>query len=228
MELVAPLAATWGATAVSRARLAVLALALAVASGITLGLVVHAVSGSTAGGPGLPAMHGQASWAPGERRAPSFALRDQRGELVALDSLRGKPVLLAFFDSRCKRQCPLAGRQLGGKLRRMAPAERPVLLIVGVNPGGDTRASIRRATREWGLAGPYRWHWLRGAKQKLARVWRNYGVTVRPGAGDVTHTLAVYLIDRRGFERTGYLFPFLPNFIELDLRKLVGERAPAA
>jgi hypothetical protein len=51
---------------------------------------------------------------------------------------------------------------------------------------------------------------------------------VRPGAGDVTHTLAVYLIDRRGFERTGYLFPFLPNFIELDLRKLVGERAPAA
>ena len=59
-------------------------------------------------------------------------------------------------------------------------------------------------------------------------MWRNYGVTVRPGAGDVTHTLAVYLIDRRGFERTGYLFPFLPNFIELDLRKLVGERAPAA
>jgi cytochrome oxidase Cu insertion factor (SCO1/SenC/PrrC family) len=110
----------------------------------------------------------------------------------------------------------------------MAPAERPVPLIVGVNPGGDTRASIRRATREWGLAGPHRWHWLRGAKQELARVWRNYGVTVRPGAGDVAHTLAVYLIDRRGFERTGYLFPFLPNFVELDLRKLAAERAPAA
>jgi hypothetical protein len=38
------------------------------------------------------------------------------------------------------------------------------------------------------------------------------------------HGLVLYLIDRRGFERTGYLFPFLPNFVALDLRTLHGER----
>jgi hypothetical protein len=36
---------------------------------------------------------------------------------------------------------------------------------------------------------------------------------------------ALYLIDRRGFARTGYLFPFLPNFVALDLRSLGRERA---
>jgi hypothetical protein len=50
-------------------------------------------------------------------------------------------------------------------------------------------------------------------------------MTVVPGTNDIAHGLALYLIDRRGFERTGYLFPFLPNFVALDLRSLGRERA---
>jgi hypothetical protein len=37
--------------------------------------------------------------------------------------------------------------------------------------------------------------------------------------------MALYLIDRRGDERAGYLFPFLPNFVALDLRTLARERS---
>jgi len=210
---------------VSRTRLAGVAIALAALGGVGVALVAYLALGSAEGGLALPRMHGQATWLPGEKRAPPFELRDQNGRVVSLSGLRDGPVLLTFLDSRCVMQCPIAGRQLGMMLRFMAPADRPTLLIVSVDPAGDTPASIRHATASWQLSGPWRWHWLRGAKRELATVWRDYGITGRPAANDMTHDLALYLIDRRGFERAGYLFPFLPNFVALDLQALARERA---
>lgn len=214
----------------NRARLALAVVVLAAVAGAGLGLVTVLATGTEQNrialvgrdSFGLPETHGQAKWSPGERRAPPFTLRDQSGRSVSLASLRRRPVLLTFFDSVCRDQCPVAGRDLGIMLRQMAPAERPTLVIVSVNPTGDTPQSIRRATAEWGLAGPWRWHWLRGTRADLAPVWADYGVTVDPTTRDVTHGMALYLIDRRGFQRTAYLFPFLPNFVERDLKVLAG------
>ena len=204
----------------SRVRLAALVLALGALAGVGIGLIASSLTGQAQAG--SPELHGQASWSPGERRAPSFALLDQEGRRVSLAALR-RPVLLTFLDSRCHGQCPIEGRQLGIMLRRMAPATRPKLLIVGVNPSGDTPASIRHALRTWRLTGPWQSHWLHGSRRELARVWRAYGIGVEPTTNDVTHGMALYLIDRRGFERAGYLFPFLPNFVALDLRALAEE-----
>jgi cytochrome oxidase Cu insertion factor (SCO1/SenC/PrrC family) len=202
-------------------RLGLLLVAVGALTGIGLGIVAHlALGGRGEGGLDLPALHGQASWSPGEKRAPPFQLRDHEGTLVSLTELRKRPVLLTFLDSVCAQQCPIMGRQLGMMFRRMPPADRPALLIVSVNPSGDSPASIRHAMANWRLGGPWRWHWLRGTKPELAAVWRAYGMTVKPGTKVITHGLALYLIDRRGFQRTGYLFPFLPNFVELDLRSL--------
>lgn len=212
-------------TAGFRRRLALIAIVAGGVTGVGLGLVAYLVTGERAqGGLALPSLNGQASWAAGERPAPPFTLRDQNGSVVSLGALRTRPVLLTFLDSHCVEQCPIMGRQLATMLRQLAPAERPTLLIVGVNPAGDTRASIRRAMREWRLAGPWRWHWVRGTRNELTTVWRDYGITVEPTTNDITHGLALYLIDRRGFERTGYLFPFLPNFVALDLQTLARER----
>lgn len=208
----------------SRVGLATLAVALGALGGAGIGLVVTGVTSRGQAQAGLPELHGQASWKSGERRAPAFALRDQSGRRVSLAVLQ-RPVLLTFLDSRCHGQCPIEGRQLGTMLRRMEPAVRPALLIVGVNPSGDTPSRIRHAMRKWRLTGPWQWHWLRGTKRELERVWRAYGIGVEPTTNDVTHGMALYLIDRRGFERTGYLFPFLPNFVSLDLRTLAGEQA---
>jgi cytochrome oxidase Cu insertion factor (SCO1/SenC/PrrC family) len=212
-----------GAT-VARVRLIGGALGLAALAGVAIGLLLAAVPGGAQGEIGLPKMHGQASWSPGQERAPSFSLRDQNGSRVSLTSLGHHPVLITFLDSQCHEQCPIQGRQLGIMLRQMAPATRPTVVVVGVNPAGDTPASIRHAMREWGLAGPWRWHWLRGAQAELAPVWRAYGITVIPTTNDITHGMALFLVDRRGFERAGYLFPFLPNFVALDLKALARER----
>jgi cytochrome oxidase Cu insertion factor (SCO1/SenC/PrrC family) len=194
-------------------------------AGIGTGVVAHLV---TAGG--SPAafgsdLHGQATWGPEERRAHPFTLRDQRGALVSLEALAGTPVLLTFFDSECKEQCPIEGVQLATILRDLKPDERPTLLIVSVNPAGDTPASIRKAMAAWRLTGPWRSHWLRGTERELASVWRAYGIDVQPTTNNIAHVLVLYLIDREGYQRTGYLFPFLPSFVALDLRSLA--RAPA-
>jgi protein SCO1/2 len=210
---------------VSRLRLAGLVLAVAALAGVGVGLIVSLVAGRAEAGPALPKLHGQESWSPGERRAPGFALRDQNGALVSLASLRQRPVLLTFLDSRCRSRCPLEGRMLSTMLRGMAPSARPTLLIVGVNPQGDTPASIRHAAAHWRLAGAWRWHWLHGTRRELAPLWRAYGITVEPTSNDITHGMALYLIGGRGFKRTAYLFPFLPNFVALDLQTLARQQA---
>jgi hypothetical protein len=46
-----------------------------------------------------------------------------------------------------------------------------------------------------------------------------------PTTNDVVHSLALYLIDRRGYERTAYLFPFLQGFVQRDLGRLAQELA---
>jgi protein SCO1/2 len=210
---------------VSRVQLAGLALALAVLAGIGLAFAGSRVAQGTEEGLAVVHTHGQANWSRAERRAPSFELRNQDGRSVSLADLRRRPVLLTFLDSECREQCPVEGRQLGIMLRQMEAPVRPTLAVVSVNPAGDTPASIRHAMSAWGLAGPWRWQWLRGSRTKLAKVWADYGITVQPTSSDITHGMTLYLIDRRGFERAGYLFPFLPNFVALDLEGLAKERS---
>lgn len=195
---------------------------LAAVAGIGGGVAFHELRSTPANAAreALPLLHGQASWREGRRPAPAVTLRDQDGRLVSLRALRGRPVLLTFMDSRCTAECPVQGRQLGAILRALPAAERPTLVVVGVNPSGDTPASIRHAMRKWTLAGPWSWHWLRGSRAALSPVWKEYGVTVDPSSGDIVHSLVLYLIDAHGDERTAYLYPFLPSFVQRDLGTL--------
>ena len=210
-----------------RLRLAVMILLAAVVVGAGGGALIRVLAGSgtAAAKPLLPTLHGQAVWKAGARRAPNVSLRDQTGRVVTLASLRGSPVVLTFLDSQCKSSCPIEGRQLGSVLRRLPAMERPTLVIVSVNHTGDTPAGIRRALAEWHLNGPWAVHWLNAStRAQLASVWRSYGVRVIPKSNDVVHSLALYLIDRRGYERTAYLFPFLQGFVQRDLGRLARER----
>lgn len=209
-------------------RRAALVVVLATAVGIGIGVAIHAIgsqSRPSAVAGALPDLHGQATWGAGERAAPAFRLRDQAGTPVSLAALRGRSVLLTFLDSQCKQECPLQGRELASILRRLPAAQRPVLVVVSVDPSGDTPAGIRHAMTEWGLAGPWAWHWLNGTRTQLATAWHSYGITVDPSSGGIVHSLVLYLIDRKGFERTAYLYPFLPAFVQGDLSRIARGQA---
>jgi protein SCO1/2 len=170
-------------------------------------------------------LYGEATWAPGAAMAPAISgLRDQNGRPFSLSALRGHTVAIAFFDSHCHQACPLEGRALAAAEQALPAAERPVLVVVSVNPR-DTAASTRAAVGQWGLAAAGRWYWLRGTHAQLARVWRAYRIFVAaPAHGDIAHTEALYLLGRRGDERSGYLYPFATRFVSADLRTLARER----
>jgi cytochrome oxidase Cu insertion factor (SCO1/SenC/PrrC family) len=165
-------------------------------------------------------LDGEATWAAGARPAPAITtLRDQTGRGFSLHGLRGRTVVTVFFDSHCNQACPLAGRTLAAAERGVPAARRPTLVVVSINPR-DTPASARAAIRAWGLAGLAPWHWLMGSHAQLAPVWRAYHIFVHPTRADIIHTEALYLIDRRGDERSAYLYPYAPSRVGHDLRRL--------
>jgi cytochrome oxidase Cu insertion factor (SCO1/SenC/PrrC family) len=64
-----------------------------------------------------------------------------------------------------------------------------------------------------------------GSPAQLKAVWHLYGITVDPSSGDIAHSLVLYLIDRSGDQRTAYLYPFLPAFVQGDLAGLARGQA---
>jgi protein SCO1 len=190
--------------------------------GVLGGFGLHLIVGGSSArssGPGS-GLRGQAVWPPNARPAPNFSLPDQAGRRTTLASFRGRSVVLSFMDSRCHQECPLQGRALAAGFRNLPRDQRPVFVAVSVDPWADTLRSARDAIRHWGLESAGSWHWLLGSRAQLARVWNQYRVEVRRTPGDISHTDATYLIDRRGFERAGFVYPFLPGWISSDIAAL--------
>jgi cytochrome oxidase Cu insertion factor (SCO1/SenC/PrrC family) len=220
-------------------RALVIVATVAICVGLGIGLAVHALRGHSGGAPaklsGMQVaagngerivrmrhgLYGVATWAVGAHPAPQInTLVDQHGQRFALSSLHGRTVALVFFDSHCRQACPLEGHALARAELALPAAQRPVLVAVSVNPA-DTRRSVATAIREWGLAKAAPWYWLMGKKARLAPVWRAYHIQVTPPIdGDIQHTEALYLIDRKGDIRSAYLWPFADHFVTSDLRTL--------
>jgi cytochrome oxidase Cu insertion factor (SCO1/SenC/PrrC family) len=194
----------------------IVSVAAAAVVGIAVGVAFHGRLLGTAAA--APPLHGQATWRSGARTAPAFTLRDQDGHAVALDSLRGRTIALTFMDSLCKGACPLEGQLLAAAARALPAAARPRIVIVSVDPTGDTPKTIRRALTKWSL--PTGTIWLRGTRAQLKKVWDAYQIDVIPVKGDIAHSSAVYLIDKHGGERAGFLMPFAPGAVIDDLRVL--------
>ena len=193
--------------------------AAAAAAGVLGGVLVALATRSE---PAVAPTAPNVSWAAGRMPAPGFELTDQRGRPVSLRSLRGQRVIVSFLDPVCRNLCPLEAVQLARVERNLGPA----VVAVSVNPWADSRANFAADARAWGL--PTAWRWATGPATRLARVWREYkvgvavrrrtiaGVTVR----DVAHTQAVYLIDRAGYLRALYVYPFTAADLEHELRNL--------
>jgi len=206
-----------------RRRWYVVSVAAAAVAGVAIGVAFHGrLTGSDAAGSvEVPKLNGQATWAAGSRAAPAFALRDQHGRRVTLASLRGRTLALTFLDSLCKQACPIEGQMRASAIRQVAPAARPRLVVVSVDPAGDTPRSIAHAERKWRL--PAGTIWLLGTHGQLKPVWDASQITVDPVSGDIVHSTAVYLLDKRGYERAGFLMPFVPGLVADDFRVLGDE-----
>jgi cytochrome oxidase Cu insertion factor (SCO1/SenC/PrrC family) len=170
-----------------------------------------------------------ATWTAGKKRAPSFALTDQNGAPVSLAALRGKPVIVTFIDPLCRDFCPTEAQHLNTVVRSFAAGSKPTVVAVSVNTAGNRRPILRTDERKWGLVP--QWRWGVGAPAKLARIWHAYGiqvlVTKQTIAGvnvrRVAHTEASYVIDRNGFVRALFVWPYSAKGVVSTLRSLAAQ-----
>ncbi len=218
-----------------RIHLAVTAAVLLGAGGVAAAIKLSAAAGRG----GSSANHGPTSvqassvvtpppvtWPAGQRRAPDFSLRDQSGGPVSLAVYRGHEVIVTFIDPVCRNVCPLEAKVIDEAVQRVPAAQRPEVLAVSVNPYADARANLIKDARVWDLVP--QWRWAVGSRSQLAVVWKSYRLAVaiarrKVGSKTITsvsHTAAAYILDASGHERALFIWPFYPQDVEHELRRL--------
>ena len=178
--------------------------------------------------------------------APNFALTNQAGRTVSLDSYKGQVVILTFLYTNCPDVCPIVTSRLR-EVEQLLRSEGKTaqFLAVSVDPDRDTIESARDYLDKWTLSDD--WQFLVGERPVLEGVWKDYyvdpavsqhdpletGPTIEPkGAIDslgaeiaqrylVVHSTPVFLIDRMGNRRVVFTPPLEPEEVAQDARKLL-------
>jgi len=211
---------------VGRARI-VAAVALAVAIGVGAGAALAlGTRGHSHAQNQSPVSQANITWKAGQHRAPDFALRDQTGAPISLAANRGRPVILTFIDPVCHSLCPLEAKVLNQVEGQLPAAQRPKIISVSVNPWGNARRYLLADYSKWRLSP--NWRWAVGSHAQLARVWKAYSVAVQVrvfravGVTEhrVDHTEGAYLVDRNGYQRALFLWPFAAADVTRAVRNL--------
>ena len=132
-----------------------------------------------------------------DRPAPALGLVDQRGDTVALERLRGRPVLVTFAYAHCETVCPIVVQEVLRARRRLAALD-PAVLVVTLDPWRDTPARLPSIAAQWQL--PEGALVLSGAVRSVEATLDRWAVARTRDArtGEVTHPNLVYLVDQTG------------------------------
>jgi protein SCO1 len=136
--------------------------------------------------------------------APDFHLSDQFGKPISLSQFKGKPVILTFLYTHCPDACPLTAEKLHTVMQDLGSnAQRIAVLAVSTDPKGDTMATAVTFSKTHRML-DY-WHYLLGTHEELSPIWSSYAVYAAPTptttGGTVSHTTAIFIIDKQGRER---------------------------
>jgi protein SCO1/2 len=137
--------------------------------------------------------------------APDFNLIDQFGHPVTFSSLRGREVVLAFIDSRCRSLCPLTAEIMYDARARLgsSTASRVALVAINANPSATSVATVQAWSINHGML--HQWLFLTGTAQQLQSVYRLYHVYAQvDSSGQDVHDPATFIIDAQGRERLYY------------------------
>ena len=122
--------------------------------------------------------------------------RNQRGELVRLASLRGRPQLVAMIYTHCSTTCPFTVAEMK-RIERESPREAGFVLV-SLDPARDDPARLAEFARERGLdAG--RWTLLDGSDDAVRELATVLGVRYRRlSPEELAHSNALTLLDANG------------------------------
>jgi cytochrome oxidase Cu insertion factor (SCO1/SenC/PrrC family) len=138
------------------------------------------------------------------QRAPSFSLQNAAGSTTTLRALRGRVVVLSFFDARCSDICPVVADEFRVADRALGSVSTGVAFAtINVDPVSTSITDARLAGARSGLDELSNWQFLTGPLSTLNSLWSAYGIAVdyQPTTGAIAHSEYVYLIDPDGVIR---------------------------
>jgi protein SCO1/2 len=152
---------------------------------------------------------------PPHQPVPEFALKDQDGETVTSESLKGAPVVFAFIYSTCRDTCPAQVQTIRGALDELGHDVR--VIGISVDPANDTPERAASFLVKQNMTG--RMDFLLGTREQLAPVWKAFAI--QPQTRNLDHSAHTVLADARGFQRVGFPYEQLtPEALAHDLARL--------
>jgi cytochrome oxidase Cu insertion factor (SCO1/SenC/PrrC family) len=136
--------------------------------------------------------------------APAFALTDQHGRAVNLDSLRGHVLALTFLDPVCTSDCPLIAQEFRQTDQQLTGRQDLVdFVAIVANPIYRSVLYTKAFDTQEGLTHLRNWYFLTGSLSELRRIWNSYGILVQtiPNGAMIAHSDLAFVIDPRGRER---------------------------
>jgi protein SCO1 len=156
---------------------------------------------------------------PAPQAADFVNLHDQKGQLVQLEDLKGRIVLVFFGYTHCPDECPTTLARLKQMMEMLGVQAKDVTVImVTTDPARDTAEVMGGYLANFnpGFLG------LRGNPSDLEKTWNAYGVTVLNNGE--THSARVYVIDREGKLRITFPSELASEGMAADVRLLLGEK----
>ncbi|MGH2900419.1 MAG: SCO family protein, partial [Solirubrobacteraceae bacterium] len=140
-----------------------------------------------------PTGHGPAlsGVVPEHDAAPGFALIDQDGSTLSLESLRGSLVLLDFIYTHCPGPCPILTSARVQLQKALPDALRPSVRFVSISldPVRDTPAALRAYALARG-ADLATWSFLTGNPAAVDQALTQYGVgKILTDKGEIEHVV---------------------------------------
>ncbi|MGN6187800.1 MAG: SCO family protein [Conexibacter sp.] len=207
----------------ARLRLTLAVAAVCLAAALTAIVLLGGSDGAADTGAGPTGLNG--ALRPPGARAVDFRLRDQDGRTATMREYRGRTVVVTFMYSTCRDTCPLTAQQIRGALDDLGPAGSVPVVVISVDPAGDTPLHVKQFLVKQHLVG--RMRYLTGTRAQLARVWHAFGI--RPQGSGFEHTASTVIVDGAGRQRVGYLTDQLtPEALAGDLRTLAARGAAHA
>lgn len=131
---------------------------------------------------------------------PALTFTDTRGGKVALQDLRGKPLLISLVYTGCTDVCPAIIENLRPAIeigQSALGADSFTTLTIGFDTRHDTPDRMKSFARERGVDLP-NWFFLSASQQTVNKLADATGFAIVPSAGGFDHMAQVSVVDANG------------------------------
>lgn len=158
-----------------------------------------------------------------------FSLLDENDFEVTDQTHIGQVHLITFLFANCTSLCPLVTSSIKQSLEKSEGTRNTPVLIISVDPKGDTIESRTAFKNRWNLSS--NWHYLNGNEKELETIWRNFYLNPQESAikslnmqvdrkYDIVHSSPVYIVNDEGRPAVVHTTPIDPDHLYKDIIRI--------